>query len=100
VLSLALLPPGLLASFFHLGHPERGWRAASKWRTSWLSREVIALSPPVFITGGQALVFAFASCHYSGDPAWFVVRPVPVDASLVDASSERRRLPAVLLHRR
>ena len=42
-LSLALLVGGLLASFFHLGHPERAWRAAAMWRTSWLSREVIAL---------------------------------------------------------
>lgn len=38
---------GLIASFFHLGRPERAWRAAAKWRTSWLSREVIAL--PAFM---------------------------------------------------
>ena len=38
---------GLLASFFHLGHPERAWRALAMWRTSWLSREVIAL--PLFM---------------------------------------------------
>ena len=43
VISLMLLVSGLLASFFHLGHPERAWRAAAMWRTSWLSREVIAL---------------------------------------------------------
>ena len=42
-LSFVLLVGGLLASFFHLGHPERAWRAAAMWRTSWLSREVIAL---------------------------------------------------------
>ena len=30
---------GLLASTFHLGRPERAWRAFSQWRTSWLSRE-------------------------------------------------------------
>ncbi len=30
---------GLLASTFHLGHPERAWRAFSQWRSSWLSRE-------------------------------------------------------------
>ena len=30
---------GLLASGFHLGHPERAWRALSQWRSSWLSRE-------------------------------------------------------------
>lgn len=38
---------GLAASFAHLGRPERAWRAAAMWRTSWLSREVIAL--PVFL---------------------------------------------------
>lgn len=38
---------GLVASFFHLGHPERAWRAAAGWRTSWLSREVVAL--PLFM---------------------------------------------------
>ena len=38
---------GLAASFGHLGRPERAWRAAAMWRTSWLSREVIAL--PAFL---------------------------------------------------
>jgi len=42
-LALALLVAGLAASFFHLGRPLRAWRSAAKWRTSWLSREVIAL---------------------------------------------------------
>ena len=41
--SLLLLVLGLVASIFHLGRPERAWRAASQWRTSWLSREVIIL---------------------------------------------------------
>jgi len=45
---------GLIAlAFFHLGHPERAWRAASQWRTSWLSREVIALP----VTMGLILLF-------------------------------------------
>ncbi|MHA6264689.1 dimethyl sulfoxide reductase anchor subunit family protein [Arenibacterium sp. CAU 1754] len=30
---------GLLASTFHLGHPERALKAFSQWQTSWLSRE-------------------------------------------------------------
>ncbi|MGQ0509034.1 MAG: dimethyl sulfoxide reductase anchor subunit family protein [Betaproteobacteria bacterium] len=50
--ALVLLATGLLASFFHLGHPERAWRTATMWRTSWLSREVIVL--PAFM----ALVLA------------------------------------------
>ncbi len=43
VVSLALLGLGLFASFFHLGRPERAWRAGTQWKTSWLSREVIIL---------------------------------------------------------
>ncbi|ODV10580.1 MAG: DMSO reductase [Rubrivivax sp. SCN 70-15] len=46
-LALALLAAGLAASFFHLGRPERAWRSAAMWRTSWLAREVIAL--PAFM---------------------------------------------------
>ena len=30
---------GLASSVFHLGRPERAWRAFSQWRSSWLSRE-------------------------------------------------------------
>lgn len=44
---LTLLIGGLIASTFHLGHPERAWRAVMMWRTSWLSREVLIL--PAFI---------------------------------------------------
>jgi DMSO reductase anchor subunit len=47
---------GLVASFFHLGRPERAWRAAAKWRTSWLSREVIAI--PLFV--GTAALYGLA----------------------------------------
>jgi DMSO reductase anchor subunit len=43
IIALGFLAAGLMASFFHLGHPERAWRAAAMWRTSWLSREVIVL---------------------------------------------------------
>jgi len=38
-IALALITAGLLASTFHLGHPERAWRALSQWKSSWLSRE-------------------------------------------------------------
>ncbi len=42
LLALGLITAGLLSSTFHLGHPERAWRAFSQWRTSWLSREGVA----------------------------------------------------------
>lgn len=54
--ALALLIISLGASFFHLGHPERAWRAAAMWRTSWLSREVIVLPVFIGITGLWMLV--------------------------------------------
>ncbi len=38
-LGTALVTGGLLSSTFHLGHPERAWRAYTQWRSSWLSRE-------------------------------------------------------------
>ena len=59
-LSLLFLIGGLAASFFHLGHPERAWRAATMWRTSWLSRECIAL--PAFM----GLVALYGASHYFG----------------------------------
>ncbi len=55
-LSLAAITFGLLSSTFHLGHPERAWRAVSQWRSSWLSREGLAS----LITYVPALVFAVA----------------------------------------
>lgn len=53
-LALGLITAGLLSSTFHLGHPERAWRALSQWRSSWLSREgVVAV-----LTYGPAGLFA------------------------------------------
>ena len=60
VIPLVLLSAGLTASFFHLGHPERAWRSAAMWRTSWLSREVIVL--PLFM----ALVFLYGLLQWAG----------------------------------
>ena len=39
VAALGLISVGFLASTFHLGNPQRAWRAVSQWRSSWLSRE-------------------------------------------------------------
>lgn len=47
VSSLVLSTIALFAASFHLGRPSNAWRSASQWRTSWLSREVIAL--PLFV---------------------------------------------------
>lgn len=81
-LVLILLVLGLIASFFHLGRPERAWRAATQWRTSWLSREVIVL--PAFM----GLVFLYALVHYMGwtQPLFVVKGLLAVDASLIFGS--------------
>ncbi|SHH03215.1 DMSO reductase anchor subunit [Cognatiyoonia sediminum] len=50
---------GLIASTFHLGHPERAIKAFSQWRTSWLSREGICAVAALIIMAiyGAGLVF-------------------------------------------
>ncbi|MDQ2926644.1 MAG: dimethyl sulfoxide reductase anchor subunit [Pseudomonadota bacterium] len=75
IVAAVMLVVGLGASFLHLGRPERAWRSAMMWRTSWLSREVIAL--PTFIS----LVVL-----------WWIALHVDAPASLT-----RIALPVVLL---
>lgn len=73
----ALLGGGLLASFFHLGRPERAWRSAAMWRTSWLSREVIVL--PALM----AAVCGWGLAHWAGkDALWWSVCGVLLAAAL------------------
>ena len=54
-LALTLAVGGLISSTFHLGHPERAWRAFSQWRTSWLSREGVAAVAALVFGGVLAL---------------------------------------------
>jgi len=79
LLALALLLAGLIASFFHLGRPERAWRAAAQWRTSWLSREVIVL--PAF-TG---IVFLYGAAHLMNWKPVLVTLPsgLAIDATII-----------------
>ncbi len=56
-ISLLLLVLGLIASIFHLGHPERAWRSAAMWRTSWLSREVIVLPMVMVLIFSYGLIY-------------------------------------------
>jgi len=76
LLSFLLMAAGLLASFFHLGHPERAWRAAAMWRTSWLSREVIALPAAMAMILAYALIQFFAV-----DLEIFVLGSIPIQLS-------------------
>ena len=78
-LALLFLVGGLIASFFHLGRPERAWRSATQWRTSWLSREVIVL--PAFM----ATVFLYGVVHLLGWKPILLVLPggIEIDLSVV-----------------
>lgn len=58
-IAFGLVVGGLLSSTFHLGHPERAWRAMSQWRSSWLSREGIAAIATFGPTGLYALAWIF-----------------------------------------
>jgi DMSO reductase anchor subunit len=87
LLAVLLLAMGLIASFFHLGHPERAWRTATQWRTSWLSREVIVL--PAFM--GMTLLYGAAH--------WIDWRPALASlpsGALVDATVALGALGTVL----
>jgi DMSO reductase anchor subunit len=78
LIALLLLVAGLAASFLHLGRPERAWRSAAMWRTSWLSREVIALP------ACMGAVAAWGLVHFSAfDPALFMLGSLEVDLSLL-----------------
>ncbi|MBL8790070.1 MAG: dimethyl sulfoxide reductase anchor subunit [Rhizobiales bacterium] len=69
VLALALITVGLLSSTFHLGHPERAWRALSQWRSSWLSREGVA----AVLTYPVALLFGLIWSGIIERPEWIAV---------------------------
>jgi len=79
LLALVLLGAGLVASFFHLGRPERAWRAAAMWRTSWLAREVLVL--PAFM----AVVFLYGVAHLANWKPVLATLPsgIAVDATAV-----------------
>jgi DMSO reductase anchor subunit len=79
-LALSLITAGLLSSTFHLGHPERAWRALTQWHSSWLSREGVA----AVLTYIPALLFALGWIvfeTYQG--AWLIAGIATALAALV-----------------
>lgn len=72
VIALGLITVGLLASTFHLGHPERAWRAFSQWRSSWLSREGVA----AVVTYVPALLFGLVWSRLVDAPA--LLKPLAI----------------------
>ena len=83
VIALVLLVGGLVAAVFHLGKPSymftRAWRGMTQWRTSWLSRELIAL--PAFM----GIVFLYGVLHLTGYRPEVVTLPsgLLIDLSIV-----------------
>jgi DMSO reductase anchor subunit len=80
VLALALVTVGLLSSTFHLGHPERAWRAFSQWRSSWLSREGVA-AVVTFVPAGLLLLGSLAFEQLGG--VWFIANAAVIALSVV-----------------
>ena len=63
ILSIILPSIGMIASTFHLGNPQIGYKALKMWKSSWLTREIILL--PMFL--GFAVLYLY--CLYADVPA-------------------------------
>jgi DMSO reductase anchor subunit len=83
VIAMLLLCGGLFAAVFHLGKPSymitRAWRGILQWRTSWMSRELIAL--PAFM----GIVFLYGAVHLAAFRPVLVTLPsgLPIDLSVL-----------------
>ena len=64
--AFCLICSGLVSSTFHLGHPERAWRALSQWRSSWLSREGVL---SLFVLTALTCWFSY-TFQYGKLPLW------------------------------
>ncbi|MCE8512370.1 dimethyl sulfoxide reductase anchor subunit [Ruegeria pomeroyi] len=64
-IAFGLAVGGLLAATFHLGRPERAWKAFRQWRTSWLSREGCAAVAALLVMGLYAIGVIFLNQRWS-----------------------------------
>lgn len=58
-LATLLVVGGLVVGAFHLGRPERAWKAFLGWRRSWFSREVLAFGNAVPLCLAAAIPASF-----------------------------------------
>ena len=63
-IAYALAVGGLLASTFHLGHPERAMKAFSQWKSSWLSREGCCAVGALIVMGLYAIGTVFLDTQW------------------------------------
>jgi DMSO reductase anchor subunit len=71
LIALGLITAGLISSTFHLGRPDRAWRAISQWRSSWLSREGL-LALMTYLPTGLALILLSSGTTPSPLLAWII----------------------------
>src|SRR3569832_2913318 len=64
LVAMSLIVVGLLSSSFHLAYPNNAWRAFSRFRTSWLSRE------GVFAVVFMPLALAYLASIWFEAPQW------------------------------
>ncbi len=77
--AFGLITLGLLSSTFHLGRPERAWRAFSQWRSSWLSREGVLAAFTYLPAGLFALGWVF---YGSVDSPWHIAGWIAVPCAI------------------
>jgi len=82
-IGFAAVAAGLISSTFHLGHPERAWRAFSQWRSSWLSREGV-LSLATFAPAG---LLAIGWVFFARIPTVLVVLTIVLALATVSATA-------------
>jgi DMSO reductase anchor subunit len=90
-IALGLIAGGLLSSTFHLGHPERAWRALTQWRSSWLSREgvlaVVTFAPAgLFAIGWVFLGTTTGFFGWMGAAAAVLAVATVISTSMIYAS--------------
>ena len=66
LIAVFLSSAGLISSTFHLGNPQRAWRAVSQYQSSWLSREGV-LS---ILTLGCFVLWIGSASITGAAPAW------------------------------
>src|SRR5512139_1267787 len=64
IVAMGLVVFGLLSSTFHLANPKNAWRAVSRFRTSWLSRE------GVFAVVFMPLALVYLASIWFDAPLW------------------------------